>query len=329
MTALAPALQAYFTDRLGRQRNASPHTVAAYRDTFRLLLAFVTARTGTPASRLDICDLDAATITSFLTHLEHDRGNTARTRNARLAAIHAFFTYAAPGHPEHAGLIARVLAIPAKRHQQADITYLDAHEAEALLNAPDQATWLGRRDRALILVTLQCGLRVSELTAMSCGDVHLGTGAHVRCHGKGRKDRLTPLTPATVSMLASWLTERNGNPADPLFPTASGHPLSRDAVAKLLGKHHQRAAEQCPSLAGKAVTPHILRHTAAMSLLHAGVDTTVIALWLGHEQVQTTSIYLHADLSIKEQALARTAPLHATAGRYRPPDPLLAFLEAL
>jgi integrase/recombinase XerD len=329
MTALAPALQAYFTDRLGRQRNASPHTVAAYRDTFRLLLAFVTARTGKPASRLDISDLDAATITGFLTHLEHDRGNTARTRNARLAAIHAFFTYAAPGHPEHAGLIARVLAIPAKRHQQADITFLDAHEAEALLNAPDQRTWLGRRDRALILVTLQCGLRVSELTAMSCGDVHLGTGANVRCHGKGRKDRLTPLTPATVSMLASWLTERNGNPADPLFPTASGHPLSRDAVAKLLGKHHQRAAEQCPSLTGKPVTPHTLRHTAAMSLLHAGVDTTVIALWLGHEQVQTTSIYLHADLSIKEQALARTAPLHAAVGRYRPPDSLLAFLEAL
>jgi integrase/recombinase XerD len=329
MTALAPALQAFFTDRLGHQRNASPHTVAAYRDTFRLLLAFVTARTGKPASRLDICDLDAATITSFLTHLEHDRGNTARTRNARLAAIHAFFTYAAPGHPEHAGLIARVLAIPAKRHQQADITFLDAQEAEALLNAPDQRTWLGRRDRALILVTLQCGLRVSELTAMSCSDVHLGTGAHVRCHGKGRKDRLTPLTPATVSMLASWLTERNGNPADPLFPTASGHPLSRDAVAKLLAKHHQRAAERCPSLAGKTVTPHILRHTAAMSLLHAGVDTTVIALWLGHEQIQTTSIYLHADLSIKEQALARTAPLHTTPGRYRPPDPLLAFLQAL
>jgi integrase/recombinase XerD len=264
MTALAPALQAFFTDRLGHQRNASPHTVAAYRDTFRLLLAFVTARTGKPASRLDICDLDAATITSFLTHLEHDRGNTARTRNARLAAIHAFFTYAAPGHPEHAGLIARVLAIPAKRHQQADITFLDAQEAEALLNAPDQRTWLGRRDRALILVTLQCGLRVSELTAMSCSDVHLGTGAHVRCHGKGRKDRLTPLTPATVSMLASWLTERNGNPADPLFPTASGHPLSRDAVAKLLAKHHQRAAERCPSLAGKTVTPHILRHTAVI-----------------------------------------------------------------
>jgi integrase len=197
MTALAPALQAFFTDRLGRQRNASPHTVAAYRDTFRLLLGFVTARTGTPASRLDISDLDTATITGFLTHLEHDRGNTARTRNARLAAIHAFFIYAAPGHPEHAGLIARVLAIPAKRHQQADITVLDAHQAEALLNAPDQATWLGRRDHALILVTLQCGLRVSELTAMCCGDVHLGTGAHVRCHGKGRKDRLTPLTPAT------------------------------------------------------------------------------------------------------------------------------------
>lgn len=329
MTALAPALQAFFTDRLGRQRNASPHTVAAYRDTFRLLLGFAAARTGKPASRLDICDLDAATITGFLTHLEHDRGNTARTRNARLAAIHAFFTYAAPGHPEHASLIARVLAIPAKRHQQADITFLHAHEAEALLKAPDQATWLGRRDHALILVTLQCGLRVSELTAMCCGDVHLGTGAHVRCHGKGRKDRLTPLTPASVSVLASWLAERNAKPADPLFPAASGHPLSRDAVAKLLARHHRQAAALCPSLTTKAVTPHVLRHTAAMSLLHAGVDTTVIALWLGHEQVQTTSIYLHADLSIKEKALARTAPLHAAAGRYRPSDSLLAFLEAL
>jgi site-specific recombinase XerD len=329
MSALAPTLEAFFTDRLGRQRNASPHTVAAYRDTFRLLVGFVSARAGKPPCRLDLSDLDAATIAGFLAHLEHDRGNAARTRNARLAAVHAFCTYAASEHPEHAGLIARVLAIPAKRHERALITFLSAEEAEALLSAPDQRTWLGRRDHALILTALQCGLRVSELTAMCCGDVHLGAGAHVRCHGKGRKDRLTPLAPATAPVLRNWLAGRGGNPAGPLFPTASGHPLSRDAVAKLLRKHHQRATARCPSLTTKAVTPHVLRHTAAMNLLHAGVDTTVIALWLGHEQVQTTSVYLHADLSIKEQALARTAPLNTTAGRYRPSDSLLAFLDGL
>jgi site-specific recombinase XerD len=329
MSALAPTLEAFFTDRLLRQRNASPHTVASYRDTFRLLVGFIQARTHNPPSRLSLTDLDAKTIADFLAHLEHDRGNGARTRNQRLAAIHAFFAYAALQHPEHADLIARVLAIPAKRHERAIITFLSAQEADALLAAPDRMTWLGRRDHALILTALQCGLRVSELTTLRRRDIRLGTGACVRCHGKGRKERLTPLARDTASVLSSWMAERGEDPAAPLFPAASGRPLTRDAVAKLLDKHRRHGAAACPSLGTKPVTPHTLRHTAAMSLLHAGVDTTVIALWLGHEQVQTTSIYLHADLSIKEAALARTAPPHAVTGRYQPPDTLLAFLEGL
>jgi site-specific recombinase XerD len=329
MTALAPTLEAFFTDRLVRQRNASPHTVAAYRDTFVLLLGYAQARTGKDPSQLDVADLDAALIGAFLCHLEDDRHNSVRTRNARLGAIHSLFRYASLRHPEHAALITQVLAIPNKRHERALVTYLTGAETDALLGAPDQASWLGRRDHALLLVAIQCGLRVSELATLTCGDVRLGTGAHVRCHGKGRKERITPLTASTVAVLRGWLDERRGQPPDPLFPTSRGTPLSRDAIAKLVAKHAATARAGCPSLTTKAVSPHTLRHSCAMSLLTAGVDTSVIALWLGHEQPGTTQIYLHADLGIKERALARTAPLNAMPGRYRPSDPLLAFLEGL
>jgi site-specific recombinase XerD len=329
MSALAPTLEAFFTDRLARQRCASAHTVAAYRDTFRLLVRFVAAGTGKAPCRLDFADLDAPMIARFLVHLKRDRGNTARTRNARLAAIRAFYRYAALEHPEHAALITRVLAIPQQRHERTIISFLSPEEADALLAAPEESTWLGRRDRALMLVALQCGLRVSELTSLCCSDVRLGVGAHVRCQGKGRKDRATPLSPETASVLGEWLAERAGEPSDPVFPTARGGRLSRDGVAKLLDRHRRRAAAAFPSLRDKAVTPHVLRHTTAMSLLQAGVDTTVIALWLGHEQVQTTSVYLHADLSIKERALERTTPPGVSVGRYRAPDQLLAFLEGL
>ncbi|HEY5250332.1 MAG TPA: tyrosine-type recombinase/integrase [Acidimicrobiales bacterium] len=329
MSALAPVLEAFFTERLVRQRNASAHTVAAYRDTFRLFLAFVEDRTHKAPCRLDLADLDAEVVAAFLDHLEKVRGNAITTRNARLAVIHAFFVFAAVGHPEHAQLISRVLAIPAKRHNRAIVSFLTPEETDALLDAPDRATWLGRRDHALLLTAVQCGLRVSELCALRGGDVGLGTGAHVRCHGKGRKDRATPLSKTTAAVLAGWMAERAIGDKNPLFPTAHGSTLSRDAVAKLLAKHLRSATASCPSLACKSVTPHTLRHTAAMALLHAGVDITVIALWLGHEQLQTTSIYLHADMSIKEAALARTAPPGAVPGRYRPPDPLLAFLEGL
>jgi integrase/recombinase XerD len=326
---LAPTLQAFFTDRLARQRNASPHTIAAYRDTWRLLLTFASAKSGKQPSHLDLADLDAPLIGAFLSHLEADRGNSTRTRNARLAAIHSLFRYAALRCPEHAQTIARVLAIPPKRCDKAVVTYLTEPELAALLAAPDRTTWAGRRDHALILLTAQTGLRISELTGLTIGDAHLGTGAHVSCTGKGRKQRITPLTTTTVAVLRTWLAERGGQPEQPLFPNRTGGQLSRDAIEHRLTKHTATAARRCLSLNTKTITAHTLRHTAAMRLLHAGTDTSVIALWLGHEQAETTQIYLHADLALKERALARTKPTDARPGRYRPPDRLLAFLEAL
>jgi site-specific recombinase XerD len=329
VTALAPTLQAFFTDRLARQRHASPGTVAAYRDTWRLLLAFTAARTGRQPARLDIAELDAPLIGEFLDHLEHDRGNNPRTRNARLAAIHSLFRYAALQHPEHAGQIARVLAIPPKRFDKALVTYLTEPEMDALLAAPDKTTWTGRRDHAMILLAAQTGLRISELTGLTCSDIHLGTGPHVSCHGKGRKQRITPLTSSTVSVMRAWLAERDGRPGQPLFPARAGGRLSRDAVERRLARHIATATGQCPSLKAKKITAHTLRHTAAMRLLHAGTGTSVIALWLGHEQAETTQIYLHADLAIKERALARTTQPDTKPGRYKPPDQLIAFLESL
>jgi integrase/recombinase XerD len=329
MTALAPTLQAFFTDRLARQRQASPHTIAAYRDTWRLLLSYAATQAGRQPSELDLTDLDAPLIGTFLDHLERERGNSARTRNARLAAVHSLFRYAALRHPEHAEVIARVLAIPPKRFDKALVTWLTEPELAAVLAAPDRSTWAGRRDHALILLAAQTGLRLSELTGLTISDIHLGTGAHVSCTGKGRKQRITPLTTGTVAVLRAWLAERRGQPAQPLFPNRTGGRLSRDAIEHRLAKHTTTAAARCPSLNAKAITAHTLRHTAAMRLLHAGTDTSVIALWLGHEQAETTQIYLHADLELKERALARTTPLDTRPGRYRPPDKLLAFLEAL
>jgi integrase/recombinase XerD len=329
MTALAPTLQAFFTDRLTRQKDASPHTIAAYRDTLRLLLGFAQRRTGRPPSRLGVEDLDAPLVAAFLDYLEHERGNSARSRNARLAAIHSLFLFAALRHPEHAAVIGRVLAIPPKRFTRAVVSYLTDEEAGALLAAPDTSRWIGRRDHALLAAAVQTGLRVSELTGLRCQDAGLGRGAHLSCTGKGRKQRCTPLTSQTAAVLRAWLRERDGQPAEPLFPTSRGRALSRDAVALLIARHAATAGQSCPSLRTKTVTPHTLRHTAAMRLLHAGVDTSVIALWLGHEKTDTVQIYLHADLSLKERALARTTPPGTVPGRYRPPDDLLAFLETL
>jgi site-specific recombinase XerD len=329
MSALAPTLQAFFTERLIAQQDASPRTIAAYRDTFRLLLGFARQKTGKPPCRLDLADLDAPLIGAFLKHLEDDRHNSPRTRNARLAAIHSLFRFAALRHPEHAQTIARVIEIPPKRYDRATVSYLTGAEIDALLDAPDRATWLGRRDRALLLLAIQAGLRVSELVALRCQDVVLSTGAHVRCLGKGRKQRCTPLTDETRQALRAWLAERHGGPTDPLFPARRGQMLSPDAVAWLLAKHTKTAAVDCPSLALKTVTPHVLRHTSAMRLRAAGIDISVIALWLGHESIQSTQIYLHADLELKERAVARTAPINTPPGRYRPPDTLLAFLDRL
>lgn len=329
MSALPATLQAFFTDRLIRQRQASPHTVAAYRDTFKLLLGFAFARTGIEPSRLDIPDLDAPLIGEFLHHLQTERGNSVRTRNARLAAVHSLFRYAALHHPEHAASIQRVLAIPPKRFDRTIVTYLSEPEINALLKAPDQRTWLGRRDRTMLAVAVQTGLRASELTALTIADVHLGAGAHISCVGKGRKQRVTPLTSTTVTLLDAWQTERAGTPGDPLFPTRQGRPLSRDALERRVTQHARTAAQTCPTLTGKKISPHAIRHSTAMRLLHAGVDTTVIALWLGHESVATTQIYVHADLALKERALARTTPLTATPGRYQPTDVIMAFLDDL
>jgi site-specific recombinase XerD len=329
MSALAPTVEAFFTQRLAAQRDSSPHTIAAYSHALRLLFAFAYDRTGKAPSRLDIADLDATLIAAFLAHLEQERGNSVATRNARLSAIRSLFAYAALRHPEHAEVIQRVLAIPAKRHEQTIVCFLTPEEIDALLTAPDRSSWIGRRDHALLLFAIQTGLRISELTGLACGDLHLDVGAYVRCRGKGRKDRATPLTDQTVAVLKVWLRERAGHPHEPLFPSRRGGPLSSDAVEYLTAKHAAAAARHCPSIGGKKVTPHVLRHTAAMQLLQAGVDVSVIALWLGHESVQTTQIYLHADLALKERAIARTAPPNTAPGRYRPPDPLLAFLEGL
>ena len=329
MTALAPTLQAFFTDRLIRQRHASSHTITAYRDTWRLLLSYAATTIGSAPSRLDLADLDAPLIASFLDHLEHDRGNSVRTRNARLAAIHSMFRYAALAHPEHADTISRVLAIPPKRFDKALISYLTEPEIDALLGGCDQTTWTGRRDHALLLLLVQTGLRISELIGLTSADLHLGPGAHVACHGKGRKDRITPLTSSTVTALRHWLIEHGGDQNTPLFPTRRGDQLSRDAIEHRLAHYAQQAADRCSSLHGKTITAHMLRHTTAMRLLHAGVDTSVIALWLGHESVDTTQIYLHADLELKEKALARTRPTHSRTGRYQPSDSLIAWLERL
>lgn len=329
MTLLAPLLEAFFTDRLCRQRQASPHTIGAYRDTFRLLLCFAGERLRKTPTQLELADLDAPFVGRFLDHLQSKRGNGARTRNARLAAIRSFFRYLAPQEPAHGALIQRVLGLPQKRSDRNLIGFLSRPEVEALLAAPDTTTWIGRRDHALLLVAVQTGLRVSELVNLCADQLVLTKSPHVRCRGKGRKERCTPLTRQAVSALRGWLKERKGTPTDALFPKRSGARLSRDAVELLVNRHATTACMSCPSLKKKRVTPHVLRHTTAVHLLQAGVDRSVIALWLGHESVETTQMYLDADLSTKEAALAKTRPTRSTADRYKPGDRLLAFLTNL
>jgi site-specific recombinase XerD len=303
VSPVAPTLQAFFTDRLARQRRASPRTIASYRDTLKLLVGYVHERTGKAPSRLDWEDLDAAVISAFLDHLEAERHNGARTRNLRRTAIRSLFRYAALRHPEHAALIQQVMAIPPKRFDKRMVTFLTAAEAEALINAPDRSRWEGRRDRALLTLALQTGLRVSELTGLNCGDVLLGAGAHVRCEGKGRKQRAVPLTSSTQAVLTVWLAERGGHPDDPLFPTRTARRLSRDAIEARVATHTATAARCCPSLRSKHLHPHVLRHSCAMNLLQSGADPIVIGLWLGHADVRSIQPYLHADLTIKERAL--------------------------
>jgi site-specific recombinase XerD len=328
-TRFPTLLAAFFTDRLMRQRQASPHTIASYRDAFRLLLQFAQRRLKKPPSSLAMEDLDTPFIGAFLDYLEKERHNSARSRNVRLAAIHSFFRYVMWHEPQYAALAQRVLAMPSKRYTRRPVTYLTPPEVDALLAAPNPNTWAGRRDRTLLLVAVQSGLRASEMTGLRCEDIVLGAGAHVRCEGKGRKERCTPLRKDAVRALRQWLRECQGQPTDPLFPNARGKTLSLDGLAYLLAVHLTTARQHCPSLRTKRVTFHVLRHTAAMRLLQAGVDRAVIALYLGHESVQTTEIYLHADLQLKEKALAKTTPSTQSSKRYKPDDEVLAFLRSL
>lgn len=330
IAASFPALlQRFFTDRLLQQRQASPYTIASYRDTFRLLLRFAADRLGRAPSALMIEDLTPSFVGDFLDHLERVRGNRNRTRNVQLAAIHSFALYVAWTEPAHALLCQRLLAMPNRRYERKIVAFLTRPEIDALLASPNASIWIGRRDRTLLLVALQTGPRVSELIGLKREDIVFGHGAHVRCTGKGRKHRCTPLRRDAVTALEAWYREQPGSPGDRVFPGIRGGPLSRDAVERLVTRHARTARQQCPSFEGKKVTPHGLRHSAAMELLLPGVDRAVIALWLGHESVATTQMYLRVDLRLKEQALSRTTPLRLTPPRYRPNDQLLAFLESL
>jgi site-specific recombinase XerD len=331
MSTFTVTLQAFFTTFLVGQKAASQHTIAAYRDAFRMLLLYLHDTTGTTPDTVEFTDVNAEAIAAFLTYLESVRKNTVRTRNARLAAVHAFFAYAAYQHPEHADVIARVLAIKSKKTTTTVLTYLTDPEVDALLRAPDRTTTTGRRDHAIILVFLTTGLRVSELTVLTRQDLQLSKPAHLLCHGKGRKDRITPLNKQTTIALREWVARRpDAHPQAPIFtPQGSTRAISRDAIAARLRVHCAAAAILCPSLANKTVTPHTLRHTTAMRMLDAGIDITTIALWLGHESTQATQAYLHADLGMKERAMARIAPLGSKGSRFIPKDHMLRFLEAL
>lgn len=322
-------LQSFFTDRLFQQWGASVHTIAPYRDAFRLLLHFASEKLGKEPSIISLKDLTPDFISSFLEYVEKGRNNCVRTRNARLSAIHSFFRYVSYNAPEYAELCCQILAIPSKRFERRPIEFLTRKEIEALTNAPDQNRWIGRRDRTLLLTAVQTGLRVSEIIGLRCKDVVLGTGAHVKCNGKGRKHRSTPLRRETADVMEAWLCELNGLPEDPVFPSIRTGFLSRDGIERLVARHCKTARSHCPSLSRKKITPHVLRHTAAMELLHHGVDRSVIALWLGHESVETTQIYLHADMRLKRKALSKITPLGIKPSLYKPNDELLAFLENL
>jgi integrase/recombinase XerD len=326
---LGTLVEAFFCKRLISQRRASPHTIASYRDTFRLLLAFAQKRLSRAPSQLELKDISPSLVSDFLDHLEATRGNRARTRNLRLTAVRSFFRFAALEVPDHGGVIQRVLAIPNKRCQRPLIGFLTRPEIEALLAAVDCRTWIGRRDYAFLLVAMQTGLRLSEITAVRREDIILGPGAHIYCVGKGRKERGTPITKVARRVLQAWMKEPWPIESAFLFPSISGGRLSADAVQDMVIKHVAAARVRCPSLAKKRVTPHVLRHTAAMELLQAGVDRSMIALWLGHESVETTQIYLNANLALKEEILAKTNPVNAKPGRYRPTDRVLNFLSSL
>lgn len=324
---LSALVQKFFTDRLCNQMEASPHTIASYRDTFRLLLKFAGEKTGKSPMVMSVDDLDVEMIGVFLDDIENARKNTARSRNTRLAAIRSFFRFVASHEPAYMFHCQRILSMPSKRYVKRNVEFLNTQEMQALLNAPDCSTWIGRRDHAILTIALQTGLRASELVNLQCCDVVLETGSHVRCEGKGRKHRATPLRRETVTVMKKWLKERRGSDQEALFPTMRGEKMSRDALEHMVKRHIKTASKSCASLIGKRVSPHVLRHSTAMDLLHHGIDQAVIALWLGHESIETTQAYIHADMKLKEKALAKMSSPAINTGRYKPDDKLLSFLE--
>lgn len=322
-------LQDFFLRRLVAERGASAHTIASYRDTFELLLRYIEQRAGRTPSAVTWEDLGAATILSFLDYLERERGNSVRTRNLRLTAIHSFVRYASLRDPTAWPLAQRLLAISTKRFDRPVIEFLSREEVGALLEAPDRDTWSGHRDAVLFAVLYNTGARVSEATRLRSSDILLDRASALHLHGKGRKERVVPIWKSTASQLRAWATHIDSAPDAPVFPNRAGKPLSRSGVEHRLQLAIEKAAERCPSLTGRRISPHTLRHTTAMHLLQSGVDITLIALWLGHESTATTHLYVEADLAMKEAALRRVEDPGSRPLRFKAPDRLLAFLEAL
>jgi len=328
-TPLGPLIQAFFAEHLLTHKRASPRTVSAYRDTFRLLFGFFHDTTGIEPCALHLADLDAPAILSFLDHLQERRSNSVRSRNARLAAVRSFFRFVALREPESLALATRVLAIPAKRADRRLVGYLTRSEIDAILAAPDRRQQAGRRDHALLLTLYNSGARVSEIASLRRSQVVVGASSVLQLHGKGRKERVVPLWPKTARALKAWFRECTGSPDAPAFPNARGAPLTRDGVSYILERAVRVAFPSCSSLQAKRVSPHVLRHTTAMHLLQAGVDITVIALWLGHESTETTHMYVEADLATKERALAKLAPAGQPIARFKPGDAVMSFLASL
>lgn len=326
--SFATLMQDFFCCRLQQQRGASPHTVASYRDTFRLFLVFAERTLGRTPTRLKLADIDAQLVLKFLEHLERERSNSARTRNARLAAIHSFCRYSAYRAPGALAQLHQVLAIPSKRFDQPEVPYLTRVQVSALLAAPDASTWSGQRDRVLFQLLYNTGARVSEVVGMNVGDIDLTGSACAFFRGKGRKERTVPLWKTTRTALRRWTRTRTGDPGAPLFPDRRGERLTRSGVQARLDVAVERAAKDCPGLP-RRVTPHVIRHTTAMHLLQTGVDIAVIALWLGHESPVTTHRYLAGDLELKRRALGKLPDICSGGARFRASDRLLAFLDTL
>lgn len=329
VTRLLPLIQRFFIQRLLQQRQASPHTIDCYRRSFQQFLRFASTRLCQPPERMNFEQIDAPLITAFLDDLETNRNVSVRTRNLRLTAIHSFFRYTAFELPTHGAQIQRVLAIPGKRFTRKQVVFLNREEVNALLAAPDRRTWSGRRDHAFILTAVQTGLRVSEMTGLTREDLVLKTSAHLQVIGKGRKARSTPLARPTCVVLKAWLREPQKGNQDVVFPSTRGSRLTIHGVQHFLKKHQAKAAQTCPSLTGRRVTVHLLRHTAAMDLFQAGIDRSVIAMWLGHESFESTKVYVEATMAMKEKALAKTTPHHGKPKRFKAEDKLLAFLDNL